>query len=64
MRAVPVLETFVLLKAEQQQREEWRCASMESGELFAMTFGVKKKHKLSAGNWDLLMKVVQHPFHV
>jgi len=48
---------FVLLIKYHPQVAEWRCASMESGGLYAMISGMKEMHQLFAGSWDLMAEV-------
>ena len=51
------LVMFVLLVVTMNTRAEWRCVSMESGELSAMTSGTTEMRLWSATSWDSLQKV-------
>ena len=51
-------EMFVLLMGQTSMREEWRCVSMISGELFVMTHGARLMPHRSASSWDMLIPQV------
>ena len=47
------MEMFAWLEAPISMKVEWKCASMTSGGLCAMTAGIALTLLWSAGNWDM-----------